>query len=56
MLIRIEDNAAALTPFGSLARVNPLNDRSANSKSWVELLRTAFSQRAEKRSDEIPAD
>ena len=43
MLIRIEDNAAALTPFGSLARVNPLNDSSANSKSWVELLRTAFS-------------
>jgi len=56
VLIRIEDNAAALTPFGSLARVNPLNDRSANSKSWVELLRTAFSERAEKRSDEIPAD
>ena len=53
MLIRIEDNAAALTPFGSLARVNPVNSRSANSKSWAELLRTAFSERAEKLSDEI---
>jgi hypothetical protein len=56
VLIRIEDNSAALTPFGSLAHVNLANGRSANSKSWTELLRTAFSERLEKRSDEIPAD
>ena len=56
MLIRIEDNAAALTPFGSLARVNPVNGRSAKSKSWAELLRTAFSERAERRPHEILSD
>ena len=56
MLIQIEDNAAALTPFGSLARVNPVNGRSVNSRSWAELFRTAFSKRAEKRSDDVPSD
>jgi hypothetical protein len=56
VLIRIEDNAAALTPFGSLARVNTVNGSSANSRSWAELFRAAFSKRAEKRSDDIPSD
>jgi hypothetical protein len=56
VLFWIEDNSAALTPFGSLAHVNPVNGRSSNSKSLTELLRRALCERVEKRADEIPAD
>jgi len=37
MLVRMEDNSATLTPFGSLIRVNPAKVRSG--KSWTAKLR-----------------
>ena len=57
MLVQIGENAATLTPFGSLARHIPLNaPTAAETKSWSELLRSVFSQARQKRSDEIATE
>jgi hypothetical protein len=36
VLIRIDENSATLTPFGSLIRITPAKSRSA--KSWIAKL------------------
>ena len=53
MLVQIDENSAALTPFGSLARHIPLNAPTAETNYWSELLRSIFSQTRQRRSDEI---
>jgi len=56
MLVQIDENSAALTPFGSLARHIPPKTPTVESKSWSELLGSALSQIRRKPSHEIPAE
>ena len=56
MLVKIDENSATLTPFGSLAGHIPANAPTAESKSWSGLLCSVLAQTRQKRSDEIPAD
>jgi hypothetical protein len=56
MLVQIDENSAILTPFGSLARHNPHNAPTAETKSWSEVLRSLLSQTIQKRSHENPAE
>jgi len=53
MLIRIDENSAALSPFGSLAFGSLARHIPAETKSWSELLRSVLFQTRQKRSDEI---
>jgi hypothetical protein len=47
VLVRIEENSATLTPFGSLVRINPANvmlgkGHLSSGKSWRSRLRALF--------------
>jgi hypothetical protein len=41
VLIQIDEGSVALTPFGSLSRMNPLSV-SRRAKSWTAKLRAVF--------------
>jgi hypothetical protein len=55
MRIQIDEDFVTLTPFGSLARVNSINESRGGGKSWMDILRTALSQVGAKRHKN-PAD
>ena len=40
VLVRMEDNSATLTPFGSLIRISP--PKVSSSKSWAAKLRAVL--------------
>jgi hypothetical protein len=53
MLIQTDEKSVTLSPFGSLALNGAANPRRGGGQSWFEMIRKAFSQADQIRSDQL---